>query len=180
MSAMQRLGPIRQIAYLVNDIEDAMHHWHSVMGIGPFFYIPRRVAAGFQDDGRSRAPEYSFGFAQSGQLQIELIQQHNDAPTAFLAWKQAGRQGMHHIAFWTDTFDEAMQRLLTAGHHIIQAVDPPGGGNRNAFLARQGHDGTLMEISETSGSKGRFFARVAEASVGWDGTDPVRLVAKMS
>ncbi len=34
----------------------------------------------------------------------------------------------------------------------------------------------MIEISDISGGKGKFFERVKQAAVGWDGTDPIREV----
>ena len=31
-------GPIRQMGYVVQDIEAAMQHWTRVLRIGPFYY----------------------------------------------------------------------------------------------------------------------------------------------
>jgi len=34
-------GPLRQIGYVVSDIERAMRHWVDVCGVGPWFYFDR-------------------------------------------------------------------------------------------------------------------------------------------
>ena len=36
---IQGLGPVRQLGYVVRDVERAMAHWAGVLGIGPWFYI---------------------------------------------------------------------------------------------------------------------------------------------
>ena len=52
-----------------------------------------------------------------------------------------------------------------------------GGPNgRFAYFETAGHPGTVIEISDISGSKGRFFERVKAAAVNWDGADPVRVI----
>ena len=33
-----KFGPIRQLGYVVRDIESAMLHWATALGIGPWFY----------------------------------------------------------------------------------------------------------------------------------------------
>ena len=35
------LGPIRQLGYVVDDIEAGMKYWSETMGVGPWFYNPR-------------------------------------------------------------------------------------------------------------------------------------------
>ena len=41
---------------------------------------------------------------------------------------------------------------------------------------RAQHPGTAIELSEVAGPKGKMFKLIREASVGWNGTDPVRPV----
>ena len=39
---MSRLfGPLRQMGFVVRDIEAAMRHWVEVCGVGPWFYADR-------------------------------------------------------------------------------------------------------------------------------------------
>ena len=42
------------------------------------------------------------------------------------------------------------------------------------FEDRGSLPGTTIELSEVAGPKGRMFRLIREASVGWDGKDPVR------
>jgi hypothetical protein len=37
-------GAIRQSGYVVRDIEAALRHWTSVLGVGPFFYATHQNA----------------------------------------------------------------------------------------------------------------------------------------
>ena len=34
-------GEIRQLGYVVNDIEAAMDYWSKTLGVGPWFYNPK-------------------------------------------------------------------------------------------------------------------------------------------
>jgi hypothetical protein len=112
-------------------------------------------------------------------VQIELIQQHDDAPTLFSDDKAAGRFGMHHLAFWTTRFDEDLARHCADGFEVAQTAAGDGTGNRNAFFVPSEHPGTIIELSEISGAKGAFFRMVADAAAGWDGSDPVRRATAM-
>ena len=94
-----RFGSIRQVAYLVNDIGRATRHWVDVMGVGPFFVLEHMTSNHSTFRGKPTTPELSIAFSQSGPVQIELIQQHNDAPSQFREFIDAGREGQHHVAF---------------------------------------------------------------------------------
>ena len=63
------LGEIRQLGYVVPDIEAAMHHWSSVMGVGPFFYNPKVPIEGYTYGGEAfevRPPSILFVEASLG------------------------------------------------------------------------------------------------------------------
>ncbi|CAN5698325.1 hypothetical protein BH09ACT9_BH09ACT9_22900 [soil metagenome] len=32
-------GPLRQLGFVVNDIDSALKHWIDVVGVGPFFFV---------------------------------------------------------------------------------------------------------------------------------------------
>ena len=54
---MSRLfGEIRQMGYVVRDIEDAMHHWIEVCGVGPWFYIDKLPMFDFYYRGQAGDP----------------------------------------------------------------------------------------------------------------------------
>ncbi|MCC6474456.1 MAG: VOC family protein [Burkholderiales bacterium] len=174
----RRFGDIRQIAYCVSDIEAAMRHWVEVMGVGPFFFLPRMLARGSTFRGRPTEPELSIALSQSGATQIELIQQHNDAPSPFRGFIDAGIEGQHHVAFWTRTFDADMARHLGSGYTVLSTARQAP--DRNAFLETCGYPGTLIEISEINGPKGEFFRRIGEIAARWDGAAPIRRVRAMT
>src|ERR1700754_1161397 len=91
---MSRLfGPVRQNGYVVRDIEAAMKHWIEVMQVGPFFYFPTVKVEEFTYYGKPSDVQLSIALANSGSLQIELIQQRNDAPSMYRDYLAAGREG---------------------------------------------------------------------------------------
>ena len=92
---MSRLfGEIRQNGYVVRDLEAAIAQWLEVPRVGPFFVLEHVKAEGFEYRGEPSPLEVSFAFANSGPLQIELIQQHGDAPSMYRDFLAAGREGL--------------------------------------------------------------------------------------
>ncbi len=53
--------------------------------------------------------------ANSGPLQMELIQIRNDAPSMYRDFLQAGHTGLQHVAYWTEDYDADLARLEAAG-----------------------------------------------------------------
>jgi len=168
-------GEIRQNGYVVRDIQAAMRHWSEVLGVGPFFYIERVPIEDFRYRCEPSPLEVSIALAQTGPLQIELIEQRNDAPSMYRDFLAAGREGLQHVAYWTESFDTLLAQAAERGHRVGQS-GCIGENGRFAYLETEAHPGTVVEISEISGPKGRFFAHIARVAAEWDGTDPVRPV----
>src|ERR1051325_3434379 len=67
-------GAVCQYGYVVRDIGAAMEHWINLIGVGPWYYIDRVKADYFRHRGVESPIEMSIALANSGDLQIELIQ----------------------------------------------------------------------------------------------------------
>ncbi|GAB3577286.1 VOC family protein [Amycolatopsis endophytica] len=174
---MSRLfGPIRQNGYVVRDVRKAMEHWIEVMGVGPFFFVERLPVQRLRYRDEPSSAAISVALAQSGGVQIELIQQLDDEPSAFRDFRADHGEGLHHVAFWTTDFDTDLTRAERGGLTVVQSGRSGKGGpdERFVYFDTTGHSGTMIELSEISGDKGRVFGKVADAAVGWDGSDPIR------
>ncbi|RIK89827.1 MAG: glyoxalase [Proteobacteria bacterium] len=169
-------GEIRQNGYVVRDIEAALRHWVEVLGVGPWFYMERAPITRFRYRGEPSDAVVSIALANSGRLQIELIQQRNDAPSMYRDFLAAGREGLQHVAFWTESFDADFARAAALGYRVGHDGCAGGESGRFAYFDTETHPGTVVELSEVSGPKGAFFAHVRECARGWDGRDPVRRI----
>ena len=167
------LGPIRQLGYVVDDIEAGMKHWSEVMGVGPWFYNPRVPIEDYTFDGQSYTPHNSVALANSGEMQVELIQCRNDVPSMYRDFMAEGLRGLQHVAFWTRNFDEDLA-MMSARGFTVKMSGCVGENGRFVYFAEKQHPGTCIELSEVLGPKGRMFDMIREASIGWDGSDPVR------
>ena len=93
-------GPVRQAGYVVRDIEAAMDYWSRELGIGPWFYNPRVPIVNYRYRGEAYEPHNSVALANSGFVQVELIQTRNDVPSMyrdFLAAGNTGQIGRAHV-----------------------------------------------------------------------------------
>jgi hypothetical protein len=172
-------GAIRQNGYVVRDIEAALRHWTGTLGVGPFFLFERAAIEDFRYRGEPSALEVSIALANSGPLQIELIQPRNDAPSMYRDFLAAGHEGLQHVAFWTGEFDSELARCQRAGYRVGQS-GRIGEAGRFVYLETETHPGSVVELSEISGPKGRFFRHVAACALEWDGRDPVRRMGRGS
>jgi catechol 2,3-dioxygenase-like lactoylglutathione lyase family enzyme len=166
-------GEIRQLGYVVPDIEAAMEHWTRTLGVGPWFYNPRVPIRNFHYRGETYEPHNSVALANSGPLQVELIQTRNAVPSMYRDFQRAGHTGLQHVAYWTQQYDADLDRLLAQGLRIVMGGEV-GANGRFVYFDTEYHPGTVVELSEVAGPKGRLFDMIREAAQGWDGTDPVR------
>tara|TARA_R110000737_G_scaffold78494_1_gene110053 strand:- start:395 stop:934 length:540 start_codon:yes stop_codon:yes gene_type:complete len=167
------LGPIRQLGYVVDDIEAGMRHWSEVMGVGPWFYNPQVPIENYLFDGESYQPHNSVALANSGEMQVELIQCRNDVPSMYRDFMAKGLRGLQHVAFWTKQYEADLLMMLDRGFTLKMSGEV-GVNGRFAYFAEEHHPGTVIELSEVLGPKGTMFDMIRAASVDWDGSDPVR------
>jgi hypothetical protein len=113
MSAL--FGKVCQNGYVVRDIQKAMKFWTEVQRVGPFFYIPEVKTDWFRYRGADSPVEMSIALANSGDLQIELIQQRNDAPSMYRDHLAEYGEGLQHMSYWTTDYQALYDRAIAAG-----------------------------------------------------------------
>ena len=164
---------IYQIAYLVENIEDAAHQWARLTGAGPFvlfdpfeFIEPRY---------KGRACEMNLGIALgfSGGLCIELIAQHDDQPSIYSDWQREKGLGLHHVAMLADDFPATLREQAAKG------VDPlfTGGFGENthlAYLDTRNSLGCYLEIVEHTDFVRGALAAMRLEHESWDGKNTLR------
>ena len=172
---MSRLfGPMRQIGYVVRDIEKSMLHWSNVCTIGPWFYFEKADFKSLTYNGKDyKDLHISMAFANSGDIQIELIQQHCDTPSMYREFLATnGNEGMQHWSSWPENYHEIYKQALAQGYTVWQEGLHARGPF--AYFKHEGHPGTVVEMSELTPGRRSFFDKVRAAAVGWDGRDPIR------
>jgi len=169
-------GNVCQNGYVVRDIEAAMRHWIEVMGVGPWFYIEDVKTDWLTCRGKASDVKMSIALANSGDLQIELIQQRNDAPSLYREFLDAGFEGLQHMSYWTTDYQALYDRALAHGYVVGHEGQIGGPQGRFAYFDTQAHPGTIVEISDISGAKGKTFAHIRKAAANWDGSDPIRVI----
>ncbi len=171
------IGPIRQNGYVVEDMDAALHHWTTVLGVGPFYYVESVSLDWFRHRDSLAKPELSIALANSGSLQIELICQRDDTPSMFREFLAEGPEGLQHVAFWSTTYQADHDRLVERGYEPTQEGQIGGPDGRFTYFGSNGPRGTVLELSDISGAKGEFFAHIRKVSERWDGNRPIRPVS---
>jgi hypothetical protein len=164
-------GRVRQVGFVVHDLDRAVQSWLAV-GVGPWFVI-RNVPLDCVYRGEACAVTVTTALTNIGDMQIEVIAQQDSTPSIYTEFLASGREGYHQIAWWTDDFDGSTTAAAAAGWPVVWSGTGPG-GLRFAYAEPAGGVATVYEISETNDGITAFYEHIRTAAVGWDGSDPIR------
>jgi len=165
------IGPVVQLAFVPDDFEGAVAHWTSVVGVGPFYWIEHAGLENMRFNGAVSDVDFGLALAYWGDIQIELIKQHNASPSIYNSAPYAS-SGLHHVCLMTDDIAASRDIATSAGGQIAFEADVPGGGA--VFYADIGGNGGLVEVLQAAPGADGLFDMIKAASVDWDGSDPFR------
>ena len=164
----QPLSPLMQVAFIVEDLEAGMAHWARALRVGPFFTLPhvKYLSSVYRE--QSTTLDISLAFAFSGDMQIELVQLHDDAPSVFREHLDRFGHGAHHLGAVCDDFEAEIERLVAAGakpiHRLLSET-----GAETIFLEVPGYGNGSIELIKGSERLRRRFADMKAAAANWDG-----------
>lgn len=166
-------GPIRQIGYVVADLDRAIASWLE-LGVGPWF-VMRDLTIPALYRGQPCEITQSLALTNSGELQLELIQQEDDTPSIFTEFLASRGEGFHQLAYWATDFDAAMESVHDAGWPVVWSGGE-GLGVRFAYVQPEGCPAEVIEISEFNDATAGMAQFVREAAANWDGSDAIRVL----
>jgi hypothetical protein len=169
----QPLGGITQVAYVVEDIAASMTEFTRLLNVGPWFVTGPFVPAKGVYRGEPTKMKLTLAVAFSGHLMVELIQQHDDEPSVYRETVAKRGYGFHHFAVPTRDLDAEIQRYEAMGYKLAFSDVSPR-GSRVAYMDSTTAVHGMIELVEMSDRLEAIYTGFHHASVGWDGSDPVR------
>ena len=167
-------GPIIQSAWFVRDFDESLGVWLG-RGAGPFM-VARNMVIDVAYRGEPTQLELSVAWGQFDGMQIELIQQHDDNPSAFRDSYPDGPEGgegsHHHLGMLNDDYEKCFNDVVARGY--VAATSGCFNGTHFAHFDTHATLGFMTELTEATPDILDFYRRVAEAAKDWDGSDPVR------
>ncbi|MDA0339215.1 MAG: VOC family protein [Proteobacteria bacterium] len=161
-----------QAAWIVNDLEQAVERWLKTTRVGPFFIIPHVSVENALYRGTPTTIDFSGALAQAGPMQIELIQQHSDTPSAYRDTFAPGQEGFHHVCGFIEDFDAEVEHYRQQDSPL--AFEGAFGDMRFGYVDTRASVGFMTEVIEDRDSIRQMFKMVADAAIDWDGADPIR------
>lgn len=170
----ERLGPILQFSYVVKDLAVAIDHWARVLQVGPFFVLEHVPYKTCRFRGEPTDIDMSVALAYTGDTQIELVQQHNDAPSIFREFLVARGEGLQHVGAISSNLDGDLAMLAKRGVAPVQDGEADN-GTRFAYLDTDYYPGTMLELFQVPEQVASAFGYMRMKASTWDPVkDPVR------
>ena len=128
-------GPIRQIAWIVRDLEESLANWLRVSGVGPWTCF-RNVAMTGKFRGAPATVRMHVALGYQDGMEIELIEDLGGAASPYRGADGAPLIGMHHVAWFSEDVAADVARGTAARHGSVlrggQRGDPRGLSGRPA------------------------------------------------
>lgn len=164
---------IIQMAYIVEDLGDAIKHWTSRLKVGPWHVLDSFIGEEAVYRGNESTADVAIGMAFAGQMLIELIQPKDEHPSVYKEIRDSRGFGFHHWGVASQNFEEDLSAYQAQGYTLAFSAKVPT-GDRVAYLDTHGELPGFLELIEASAAAEGLFTHYYRASLGWDGSDPIR------
>ncbi len=169
----QRTGQIIQMAYVVEDIHASMAWWMADARTGPWFLLDHFLGPDQTYRGAPSQADVAIAMAFAGHMQIELIQPLDDHPSVYREIIAERGYGFHHVGIACDDVDAECAAYQARGYTLaFRAAVPTGGAV--AYLDNGRNQPGMVELIPVTQGMDATFTRFWQASVDWDGSDPIR------
>jgi len=142
-----RYGLVRQVAYIVHDLDEAIAHWKD-LGVGPFLITRNEspLQNAYYRGEKSAETPLNIGFCYYGDMQIELIEPLHKTPSIYSEAVKRKITGVHHYAVCVEDFPENYFYALDHGYEAV--VDSGVDGLGRMSYVENSDTGIILEIIE--------------------------------
>ena len=158
---------MRQLGHVVQDLDAGVEAWSRQLGVGPWTIL-RNVELLGTYEGQAARPVIDLALGYRGDVQVELIQQKNDAPSPYRVFIEQKRYGLHHLAFLCEDIDGAVAAGEAAGLKVVFDIRM-GGGRYVYFPSPVPGEQTYIELLQATTMMKQMFAAGIVAAREWQG-----------
>jgi hypothetical protein len=162
-------GTVIQYAYTVPSLEPAIELYVTRFGAGPWFRRGPFTPPQARYRGAPVSMTISLARCFAGDSMIELIQQHDDAPSVF----NERPYGFHHWAVGVRDIDAAIAGYASFGYPEAFSDVVPSGA-RIVYVDATADLPGMIELIEMNAQQEAMYTAFRDAALSWDGTEPVR------
>lgn len=169
------LGRRVQISTVVDDLEKAARLWSEHLGVGPWIVFDDAIEGrDFRHRGKRSAVDMSLGLTYAGETQMEIICQHNDAPSPYREFLDAGRQGVQHLEYWPEDYFASCEALERAGFTEITTIHLPDGTKNASYFESPPEISTVVAVVPMTPYRHSYMSVIEHLAANWDGTRHLR------
>lgn len=161
-----------QNGFVVPDWRRAAEHWSSTLEVGPFFALQHIEFEWCEYRGQAVDIDMSVAIAYVGDHQIELAQQHNDAPSIYRDFLAGNAPGLQHVGALVENIEGCIEER--GWRDLVVQQGRTRAGARFAYIDTVMHNGTMLELIQVDDAALRAFDYMRDQARDWDGNNPIR------
>lgn len=167
------MGPARQVAYMVEDIDAAMARWQREYGVGPFVVTRNAVPLTntYYRGTKARTSRVNIAFAYVGDMQLELIELLGDTPGIYKEALDRKHYGVHHYAVLVEDFPAAYNWALDNGFDAV--IDAGVDGLARMSYLENTDSSLILEVIEWNALTRPYFDVIKKMVQAADPGQPV-------
>jgi Glyoxalase/Bleomycin resistance protein/Dioxygenase superfamily len=170
------LTAVHHIGYVVEDLRRDVPRFAAATGAGPFFAIEHLVFDEVTYRGEPAVYDHSSAFGQWGPIIVELTAVHDVEPAGLRDALVAPGAGLGHVGCLAESLPDEVARLEASG--LTPFHTGRTGPVSTVWLDGGSLFGHPVEVLQSRDELLRFYAKVGQASAGWDGSDPLRILTE--
>lgn len=164
-------GNIRQLGFVVRDLDAAMAHWLAHTSAGPFVLMPGQQFDGWSFLGQPQDLVLDIAFAQAGAVMLELIRPRGPWPNVYGEAPPIEDCVLHHFGMLVADIEQSAAALDAP---LVTAARIDASAELRYFDCRD-RFGVHLELISDTPSVRAFFDLSEDLARDWDGSSaPVR------
>ena len=142
------LPEVSQVGVVVEDLDRVASFLESSFGLGPF-RVEELEAPNVWDRGQEKHIKARIGFAEMGQVELELIH-IVEGDSVHLEFLREHGEGIHHLGFRVTDFEAKLAQAKAMGFEVLQTGPV---GRFYAYLDTRRQGGLIFELIEADSSR---------------------------
>ncbi len=164
-------GRVRQFGFIVPDLDAELARWVD-LGVAPWMVVRELRMERCCYRGDLSEPVISIAMSNSGDMQIELIQQHDETPSIYREFMTATGGGFNQIAYWVEDVNAVRAAAVAIGWSEVWRGDDSG-PVQFCYLENPDSPVPIVELSELNDATLAANNMIRDVAAAWKPGQPV-------
>jgi catechol 2,3-dioxygenase-like lactoylglutathione lyase family enzyme len=113
--------PVGQVGIVVRDLERSARKLSRTLGAGPWRVFTYSGEILTERTYRGEPGEFAVRIALNPQTPMIELLEPLEGPSIYHEWLDRHGEGLHHLAFWVESLDDAIESMARAGYPLLQS-----------------------------------------------------------